>query len=300
MGSATKILMNSPKLAGLMAIAVIALASGAVSVFVNLKPGVKMIKSFSEVNFQAIEPGSVVVFDVDYTLTQFEDSFCVKNGKEFEDFYKSLLKFERYQKLGKSGLLKLRDSAILGIKFSLIEKGIAKQIKTLIDRGVFVIACTHAWTGKLGETTFEQWRFEILEELGITMSFADKVFDLQGFDKKPKFFKGIILTDRANDKGPLITASIEQLKLNPKKVMFFDDVEQFVKSVSASCKEKDLECEGYHYKGFDNFGNQKTLNYDLALFKHDHLLEHGQWLSDEQAEPLMQKSKSETAQAQAQ
>lgn len=251
---------------------------------------IKTIKSFDQVDLDKIGPETLVVFDIDNTLVQLSDAYFSASTRQIrKSFFDSLLKLDRYKNLTESEVAYIKDFSLFSTPMPPVEKNIGGKISILQKKGVKVIACTHYKTGDTLKHTIEQWRFETLKKAGIIMSLSDQAFDFKGFQAHPKFYKGIILTDGQNPKGPLVAEFIKKMEFGVSKVIFFDDDKHFVESVFQAVCGLGLAFQGYHYLGMKHHGIKKSFDYDLALFQHDYLLEHGKWLSDEQATPLMEK-----------
>lgn len=241
---------------------------------------IKSINSFNEVNFDAIETDMLVLFDVDETLIQPTDVYMVnEHGKHAKDLRMRL----------QSQHPEITDwSEFIGISLiqperPLTEPTIIEKIAKLQARGVNVVACTAMNTGKYPMVeTLQDWRYHHLSSLGFHGSFANRIFDLPTEAHNPVFYKGILVTD-LQLKGPIVIKFLETMHLKPKKIIFFDDNMEQLKSVQKSCTEHIIAFQGYHYNG----AIEKPWDEALIQFQAEYLIEHKQWLSDDKAYALM-------------
>lgn len=187
--------------------------------FFTREGSISDIQSFDEVDFSQLgSPGALVLFDVDKTLIQPEDSY-VSNA----DFHH--------------------------VKYLLVEPSIIEKIDLLKQRKMTVLAITAMNTGEYWPyESMEKWRYEHLKELGFEGDYQDQDFDIKDFKKHPVFYKGIIATD-GEAKGHVLGTVLDRLSLKPTEIIMFDDRLSFLESVKAECNRRLIPFHGYHYHG---------------------------------------------------
>ncbi|AIL12643.1 hypothetical protein IM40_02460 [Candidatus Paracaedimonas acanthamoebae] len=241
---------------------------------------IEPIQSFSSIDFSSIKPESLVIFDVDETLIQPEDTFLINEhtpqGKDF------------IQKLIQTYPIMKSDNHIASIMLQeaqrpLLEPSVIHHINKLKNRGVFVIACTAMNTGPYGiHSSLEEWRYNHLKFLGFEGTFSNTLFPISYLERKPIFYKGLLATD-LQSKGPIVGKFIDVMKLKLKDIIMIDDDNDCLLSVKNECEKRGINFKGYEYKG------SKTVPWDedLVQFQSDYLIKHKKWLSDKVAKALM-------------
>lgn len=258
------------------------LAVGIVALFFLSKSYYKItpIASFSEVDFNAIDKDTLVIFDVDETLIQPVDMYYINEGSPQAQAVKKKL-IESHPEI--KDWDEYMDILIKQVHRPLLEPMIIEKINALQKMGVIVIAVTGMNTGKYGRyDRLERWRYEHLGSFGFEGSFNDQVIDFEMNNKKPVFYKGILATDTLL-KGPVLFAFLDRINHRSKKIIMFDDSLHFLESVQAESKKRGISFKGYWYKG----AHEKAWDQELIEFQIDHLLKHKKWLSDEEAQVLI-------------
>ncbi len=240
------------------------------------------IASFSEIDFNAIDKDTLVIFDVDETLIQPVDMYFINEGRpEAKAIKKKLI--ENHPEIKDWRLYE--DILIKQVQRPLLEISIIEKINALQKIGVIVIAVTAMNTGKHGSyDRLEHWRYEHLGSFGFEGAFNDLIIDFESNGKKPVFYKGILATD-LSPKGPALFSFLDLIKDMPKKIIMFDDNKDFLESVAAESKKHGVQFQGYWYKG----AHEKAWDQALIDFQIEHLLKHKKWLSDEQVQELKHK-----------
>lgn len=246
------------------------------------------IHSFDEVAFEDItDPSTLVLFDVDETLIQPDDTYLINEHSERGlKFRQSLIqKHPEIMKIHDIGGIILHQA-----ERSLIENEVISKIKILKKKNIKVFAITAMNTGAYSNIgRMEKWRYEHLKKLGFEGAYPNDDFYLQGFKRKPVFYKGIIATD-LEDKGEVLASILQRLNLKPKKIIMFDDTLEFLESVQKECIKKNLDFTGYHYRG----AKTKDWDEELIQFQAQFLIKHKRWLSDEEAKSMLRKVKLRT------
>ncbi len=238
------------------------------------------ITSFQEINFDEFSQDDLVVFDVDETLVQPIDAYLIN-----EHDNSIALKLFQAKALAQYPAL-LKDGAYYAsimykeAQRPLIEPEIVHIIQKLQNRHVPVIACTFMNIGSFGViSSMEQWRFDHLQSLDIdfSKSFDIQNFAIQGTDRKPQFYKGILCADLIS-KGGVLGMFLDQVHFKPQKIIFFEDDYEYLVQVQEECKKRNIQFVGYHYHG----AKKKPFNESLAWIQAKHLVENKTWLSDKQ------------------
>ena len=207
------------------------------------------IDSFTKINFGAIEPTMLVIFDVDETLIQPQDAYLT--DIEMRSFLAEIFTVKQLIKHHDIDMKRWKYLASIVIKTAketLIEPEMLEAIKALQRRGVQVIACTLISTGLFGVIpNMEQWRYENLKSLGFQGSYDNVVIHLPSFKRKPVFYKGILATD-LEKKGPVIGAFLDTMHLQPVSIVMVDDTLDNLNSVLRECTTRGIKFQGYWYK----------------------------------------------------
>lgn len=246
---------------------------------------IQPIHSFNEVDFSTIEPDTLVVFDVDETLTQPTDTYLInEHSPQAEAFKKKL--FQQHPEVKDwNGLASIM---LKEAPRPLIEPMVVQKIQELKAKNISMIVCTGMNTGPYGSLpSLEQWRYEHLKSLGFQGSYESLVFKVKGLERNPVFYKGILATD-TELKGPVLGAFLDQMKFKPHKIVMFDDHLHFLESVQKECEKRGIAFQGYQYQG----AHSKPWDEALIQFQADYLIKHKKWLSDDEVRHLMRQKNS--------
>ncbi len=263
----------------------------------TLKPAesinvVQAIHSFDQAAqaLQAATPDTLVLFDIDDTITSPNSKI---NWAKYKPARRELVKQAQTAKLPYplkpdkfySDLWRSAD------KSSLIEPKIINFIKNLQDRKIPTIALTALYAGP---TYFEpylpEWRLNDLKGLGIDFSktaFPDMVFhDIpKDQDGNPTAFYHGLLCSSNLPKGQILKVFLERLQQllswRPNQIIFFDDLQDNIKSVSEAMREMHIPFYGYLYLGAQDLVGK--LNPQIAKTQVEGLYKHNKWLNEQQA-----------------
>jgi hypothetical protein len=245
---------------------------------------IKKIQSFKQIDFDAIQPGSLVVFDVDDTLIQPVDTITLhESSPEAKKFWEWLstkyaLDFDFYGPVWNHWYM-------YEAKSRLIEPYIIDNIEQLKARGIPVIACTFIYTGfhnNSSKEPLEEWRYNHLKSLGFEGSYNTKILKFTIDDKHPVFYKGILATDKVA-KGKAIGAFLDKMHMQPTTILMFDDNQSFLRTVQEECEDRGIAFKGYQYQGTVS----KPWDEDLVRFQGRYFVKHKRWLSDQEAQEMM-------------
>jgi hypothetical protein len=243
---------------------------------------IQKIQSFKDVNFDTIQPDSLVVFDVDDTLIQPVDTILINahtaQAKKFLEWLKKTYPID-WDLAGSV----FKHWQLYKAKSRLIEPSIIDTIEQLKTRDIPVIACTFIYTGYRGGTKepLEKWRYNHLKSLGFEGSYTTKIIKFDVDNNHPVFYKGILATDKV-PKGIAIGAFLDAIGVHPKIIIMFDDTYDFLFSVQQECISRGIIFQGYQCQG----AKPKAWDEDLIKFQGRYLVEHGQWLSDQEAQNM--------------
>ncbi|MFH0898372.1 MAG: DUF2608 domain-containing protein [bacterium] len=269
------------------------------------KPNIKEISSIQKIKkeLDRADHDTLVIFDVDDTLTYnvnvpFQPWFLKTDaGKKF---YAQLEKHSQSKKDPRDYEKHILGNRLLKFTNQPLESNIVEIIRKLQNRGIKVIALTHANTGSLGRTiipSLPKWRYEKLRDVGIdfSSSFEQQEIPLTNLtsqaNRHPLFYRGIVMTDDF-PKGEVLAEFLDVTKLEPKKVIFIDDRIHYVQSVHNEMQKRGIDFKGYVYRAIDALPqvfDQKILDYQLK-----HLKEHDEFISDEQVKLALSRNRKES------
>ena len=213
-----------------------------------------------------IEPGTLVIFDIDNTLAHpleelgSDEWFCYKVNEKIAQGFDYITAV--YYALPQTYY------AQFNIDLEPTEQNIPELIESLIARGIAVIALSTR-SLFIAERTLEQ-----LENINI-------FFFIPGVDPSdlvlplihPCLYKDGILFGGNNDKGEVLTCFFDIMNYHPKKVLFIDDKMKYLVSVEQALENIGIEFIGIRYTGCDervnNFdATRSELQWDM-LRKHN-------------------------------
>jgi len=232
----------------------------------------------------------LAVFDVDDVLIEQEDALLQpQNSMLIQSIFQKYL-----APLDQKTQDRLVSTVFLQSKRGLIEPSILTLLQSLQKNQVSTIALTATRIGRIGDLySIQDWRITDLAGLGIRFdqSFSNFPYfildSIQSQDPSPVFKSGILFS-AFYEKGAVLKAFLQKVSFHPKRVVFIDDRIENVLSVSKEMKKLGVQ-EVYclHYLG----ASRKVVDPLIVDMQVSHLVEHGQWLSDEMCrEKLYQKN----------
>ncbi len=256
--------------------------------------------------FRTADEDTLVVFDIDGTLTDDPDGgrclhhyFWKPEDATKEDvafIAEAKARYEEYKKAKGVGVVDdLRESSgLLKGNDLLIEPGTTDRlIRALQKRGVRVIAETAMPAGVFGVIPSTRiLRFEKLQKVGIDFSSAfpqeQIVFDRLNSElgDYPMFYKGILLTNGKNDKGPVLGEFLDRIGWRPSKVLFFDDRRTHVESVGLEMGKRRIPYQGYWYRAAEKLPLAK-FDRGIGQVQLQYILEHDEFLTAEEAAAIL-------------
>lgn len=250
------------------------------------------IKSLKECSFD-FGSDTLVVFDVDDVLISAKDA-CFR-PKRLKHLFKVIQqKYDEIPLEEHPALDEKLSLCYLSPERGLIEKDTPQLIANLQKQGIKVIALTHCPTGKYGLiSSIESWRINHLKSFGIDFSRSFPSLGRHSFDqlankRPPPLYDSGVLFSYGYEKGEVLVAFLKHVQWTPKRIIFFDDLVGNHQSVSRSLDGLGINYTGYHYQGtnIDSSEIEPETELDLMQFQLEHLLKHGVWLSDCEAEYL--------------
>lgn len=236
---------------------------------------IEPIHSFNEVDFSTIQADTLVVFDVDETLTQPTDTYLINEHTPQAEAFKKKLFQQHPEVKDWNGLASIM---LQEAPRPLIEPMVVQKIKELETRNILIIVCTGMNTGPYGSLpSLEEWRYNSLKSLGFQGSYETLVFKVIGFNRYPVFYKGVLSTD-LEVKGPVLGAFLDEVKLKPHKIVMFDDDLPCLQSVQQECEKRGIGFQGYQYLG----AHAKPWDETLIQFQADYLIKNRKWLNDDE------------------
>ena len=264
------------------------------SCFTGQSQGIHMIKSFKEFDFENIEKGTIVIFDVDGVLINPASKlFWPKIEKEHGEWIGQLYSkvFERAKNHPGFYFSKILEKETPII----IEPIIVDIINRLQNRGITVIALTTSSTGSsFVIPSIPIWRFDKLKDVGIDFSKTNipnieftelPAKELE--DGNPIFYNGILFTSDSS-KGEVLTAFFEHMKLKPSRVIFFDDRKYNLESVSQAMDKLGISFSGYEYLGESYMPGE--LDKQVASYQLNYVIDNDKWLTEDEAQALLNKA----------
>lgn len=146
-------------------------------------------------------------------------------------------------------------------------------------------ALTKLETGKIGAIpSMEKWRYKELKEKGIIFTPScpgipeGKVVEAPSQPYPATFYKGIFMAGSFN-KGEVIAAFLKTQQ--PPQIVLIDDHPEYLKDAIEECNRQSLPFLGILFKGLELLPGKPDPK--VAEFQKQYLLEHAQWVEDEQA-----------------
>ncbi len=243
---------------------------------------------------QTLDSDCLVLFDVDGTLIIPKDKILKPQAEQhLHDIVSKAWKYKHSDSEARHDKCKLYSTVMKTMKFDLVDQEFPKLIEELQKKNVKTLGLTAMGTGPycLLESR-EEWRFEQLKDFGIEFrpSFPSlpKFYFLEFSSENgyPGYYKGIIFSSDI-PKGIILATFLENMKWKPKKIIFIDDILSFVTSVDQEVAKLQIPFKGFHYR--NAYQEPSEIDEEIVLFQIDYLLHESKWLSDSEAEILVQK-----------
>lgn len=229
----------------------------------------------------------LIIFDVDSTLIIPDDMVLRPCGEEFFEW--QYLDFS--MRMSPEQLKFLGSKMLLQRSVSLVDGDFPALISGLQERKLKVIALTALFTGKFGAIqSIEDWRCQELRRVDIDFRPAFPFYnhivfgDLMRNGSLPMFKDGVLFSYN-HSKGEVLEAFLRRVHWQPKRVYFIDDDLKYLESVQIKMEGAGIEFVGFHYRAIDTFND--VFDEEVAKMQFSYLVEHEEWLSDEEAQALV-------------
>jgi len=227
-----------------------------------------------------LDGNSLVLFDVDATLIVPNDAILKPKGK---DLFKRLIASHTDRDLFREIRMKAPHALVDDRSINLVQK--------LQRNKIPVIAFTAAPSKVRGVEQPGVWRVNELQKYGFDFSPA---FPNSNFLELPKeanqqhfpLFKSGVLYSSFHPKGDILVIFLQQLGLEPRKVIFVDDELEHVQSVVTSLDKQGIPCIGIHYTAANEV--PCDLSVEQAHLQISHFIKHDIWLGDKESKQLLE------------
>jgi phosphoserine phosphatase len=247
----------------------------------------KIEEAYAELS--SADKDSLVIFDVDNVLITAISAIRRPIGESLREHLSE--KYFRYRSEMKQQ--ELQSIMWLQGKSRLVEAEILSVIQDLQKRKVPSIALTALGSGKFGRIeNMGKYRIEQLDRLGIhfrpiipqtEMLFTELVEENGSY---PQYREGILFTNWfKNNKGVVLLSFLKKSNLNPRKIIFFDDVAANLDTVRVASKGLNIEFVGIQYSASSLSNDHLDPNRAELQFKH--LCSHKQWLDDSEIDQII-------------
>lgn len=279
----------------LCAALMLAVALAVMKYYVSRAPvsNIKQIDSFEQAvaALNATDKNSLVLFDVDDTLIEPASIVLrpqIRENVAYLPWLKELID-KTFKEAKKSedyyfSIWKTMEVPVL------IEPDIVHIIRSLQDRHVKVLALTALRTGAdYIIPSLPEWRFNKLKQVGIDFAKADlpdmTFKELPASNAQyPVLYHGLLCTAGVT-KDAVLGAFLDRVHWKPNKVVFFDDNMKRVEQVAQEMHKRGIPFQGYQYRGGDLMPGK--LDKEVATMQFKHLVEHEEWLIEDQARALL-------------
>jgi hypothetical protein len=263
---------------------------------------IQAIDSFSEVQnlLNTIDTHTLVVFDVDYTLTAPIDTFRQQwwfyDTEEGHNFHCAVARHANTQLYPRAFHKNVTARFMNQSTDQPIESLVVELIKSLQERSIKVIALTKCDSGSLAYDIIPSlpvWRYQKLRDVGIDFSSSfgnykirfKRLVSEQG--NNPVFYRGVLLTDSFS-KGRVLGEFLDFINWRPHSILFFDDQQPFIVSVQEAAAQRKIPFHGFLYKGLQKV--PKVLNNAILQIQLKHFYTHNEFISDKDAQYILTNS----------
>lgn len=165
-------------------------------------------------------------------------------------------------------------------KVMLVDKNWPDELAKMKNR-FKVYGLTKMDSGSLGNIpSMERWRYNELRSLHIEFS-ESNIAD--SYEAGASFYKGIFMTGH-NSKSATISYYLPYLK-EMKMLVMIDDRQEHLEDIEKFCTEHSIKFLGILFDGMANLDGEAGSA--VAEFQKRYLIEHAEWLEDEEAKSRM-------------
>lgn len=244
----------------------------------------KILTAYTLLEVQTIlatlERGTVIFLDVDDTL-------ITPQSKTFRATspFRTLIDHIKKQRDNIPNFERVLSHWRLQRKICLVSDQWPEYIE-ILKKNYAVYALTKVDTGRVGAiSSMEKWRYNELKGLGITftptcpgISEGTLVEDTSK-SYPATFYKGIFMTGSFN-KGDVIAAFLKTQR--PSQIVLIDDREDYMQDAVVECNRQFIPFLGILFKGVELIPGKP--NPQVAEFQKRNLIDHAEWVEDEEAE----------------
>lgn len=245
---------------------------------------------------------TLVVFDVDLVLIIPDDEiFLLYFKPEGQKFLK-----ETMNNLAQESSIRyvhyLTSIVMSTNKFNTVTPDTAKAFNAIKAKGYKVLGLTASGTGSYGIIpSLEEWRVKQLQELDIVFDKYYKNSPAGALDRYipnvgeyhaksryacfPAAEDGIIFTCGV-PKGETLDAYLQYAAIKPKKIVFIDDQESNLQTVSKYCQDHNIDFVGFEYTTVADKYKDVALNIQRFKLRFMILELTKTWISEKQAEKI--------------
>ncbi|MBW8309601.1 MAG: DUF2608 domain-containing protein [Candidatus Paracaedibacteraceae bacterium] len=249
-----------------------------------------LIHDFSSINplVDASTPNTLFIFDVDYVLLIPQDRVFWPLGKN--------IALKLYALLMEPLSLELREKLISitlkQAKVQLMDEGLPFLFSQLVAKNRKFIGLTACNVGRRGDIEkLEDWRCNQLKELGLLFNNSFPQQPRLVLNKLPPqdysypvFQEGVIFSTNY-PKGEALGAFLDTINFKPDGIIFIDDKLDHLQSVDKSAQLRNIPYHGFQF--IKAYSLQGYLDEKIVEMQYKHLINHQQWLSEQEAIQLL-------------
>jgi FMN phosphatase YigB (HAD superfamily) len=239
-----------------------------------------------EKQLEKINCETLVVFDCDEVLTTLSEQIWRSKGREFlVDWCKRNVPEFNIPELSREAFFEVVNTILVSNQSFLVNRRMPEIVDNLRARGIKAIVLTALSSSPIGSIFNPvEWRLEILKNLGYDFknfwnSLPRKVFAIPGENHFPTYDSGVICCDDV-PKGKCLEAFLKYAGMEPRQVIFIDDVQENLDSVGEFCHTKDIDFVGIQYLEADKMVPHVPFSEELLEYQLCTLKEKKIWITD--------------------
>lgn len=250
---------------------------------------IQPLTSFKDLEVLAgpLDATVLILFDIADVLLCAKSSMAHPNNK----FYRKQIEKRFNVLLGRERREYLWSKVFINDWRELVEPCVPSVVKNVQKTTAKVMALSAMQTGPVGVVgNMEEWRLSGLRSVGIdfrasapwlgTLDFS--AMERDGF--VPIFKDGVLFT-HVHSKGEALEAFLDKIQWIPTKIIFIDDKLNYLASVQQVAERLAIPFLGLHYTA--SAERFFVFNEQLFEFQLNYLIDHEQWLFDDEARALM-------------